>query len=412
MNVYKKPEFSLISVGVSIFLFWFASNLPLGIFTLGGPPPILSYLAFIGFGAACVLWQAFEKRPILGQDDWQIVRPFLYWIYLWVIWTLISFLGSSQSPVATQVMVNQLEMALILLFLIVLLFNHVTPRMIGWTLAATAVFGAIVTIQDFMVPTYSTVPGRAAGFYLNPNIAAFILIQLMIMVLPYLWVSLRWPFVALVSIAVFLTFARAGWLVLFISLSYLFWAGHLGFQRIRAALGLVAIGLIGLLGYGILSGALVEVLLDTSLAQYLDKNTLARLGFVKFASDFAADERSDALSLALGVFASGGKPFLGLGLGYTREWEFPASTHNMYALYLVEGGIVGLILYLSLIGMLLWRSEGRMRLVAINIAIYSFFTHNLLDSPGRLIVIALIMTQLLQSTKTYSSSHFPEQRNV
>lgn len=344
----------------------------------------------------------------MTTGDWIRLRPFFVWIYLWVAWNLVCFLGSSQSAVATQVLITRIEMALIFTFLLILFTNHIQPQTVGRALAITAVFGAVMVLQDFMVPTYSSVTGRGAGFYVNPNIAAFILVQLMILAIPYLYTSLRWPFVILVSVAVFVTFARAGWLVLFISIIYLFWFGHLGFRRMRAGLGLAAILLVGLLGYGILSGALVEFLLTTSLAEHLDKNTLARLGMASFASDFSADERAGALEQALSAFAGGGHPFLGLGLGYTFEWDFPASTHNMYVLYLVEGGLLGLAVYLTLIILLFVRSDGLMRLITFNIAIYSFFSHNILDSPARLIIIALVATQLLQGANT----HFSENKHA
>ena len=90
-----------------------------------------------------------------------------------------------------------------------------------------------------------------------------------------------------------------------------------------------------------------------------------------------------------------GNPYLGYGLAFTHEWDFRVGTHNMYLMHLIEGGVIGLALYLGLIIWMIISRQGIARLMAVNLAIYSLFSHNILDSPGRVFFIALIAGTLL-----------------
>ena len=144
-----------------------------------------------------------------------------------------------------------------------------------------------------------------------------------------------------------------------------------------------------------MSGLLVEILLATSIADYLDANTLARLGMAEFATDTSASEREDVVNLSLDLFSQNSNPFLGYGLGYTSEWSYRVSTHNMYLLYLVEGGIVGFFLYTTLVVIVFTRTSGIGRIAAFDILVYSFFSHNILDSPGRIFFLAFLASGTL-----------------
>ena len=255
--------------------------------------------------------------------------------------------------------------------------------------------GVTINFIDFVNPMFTRVPGRSAGMYLNPTISGFILSLSATVAVPFVPRRLRWVFLAVAAVGIFLTFARAAWILLFFSIIVLFWQGYLGFFRQRVVLGLAAVIAIAALGYAISSGWLAQVLLMTPVAQYLDDNTLARLGLVEFATDFSAQERRFVLHYGWSRFLEVGNPLLGYGLAFTHEWDFRVGTHNMYLMHLIEGGIIGLALYLALIIWLIAHSAGIAKLVAINLAIYSLFTHNILDSPSRVFFIALIASTIL-----------------
>ena len=389
-----------------MFVFILSANIPEMIQHLGGPPPVLTQVLFVGFAVFLLLARTIVGLPVLHREGTEIMWPFAIWLFAWFVTSTIGLLASSMSDVAIQVFVDRSKMALIAALLMVLLLNFTQPKLVGATLALAAVMAAITTIGDFVTPTFTGVPGRGAGFFLNPNTAGFMMILLCLSGLPVLPPALRWPYVLLIAVAVFLTFSRSSWVLLFFTISALFWQGELGFRKQRLALGLLAILGVAGLGMAIMTGALVDLILATPLADFLDSNTLARLGLAEFASDQSANERADVANLALNFFLDGGHPIFGYGLGYTHIWEFRVSTHNMYLLYLVEGGLVGLVIYLSLIVLLISKTHGIARLMAVNLSIYSLFSHNILDSPSRItmIVVLLTLSYVASTEKTWNKA--------
>jgi O-antigen ligase len=198
--------------------------------------------------------------------------------------------------------------------------------------------------------------------------------------------------VAAIGIAV--TFSRAGWLILVIALIGLGALGQFGRGRSRAIfVGLVFL-LIAFLYYATASGELADFVKGTGLAPYLDANTVARLGASgSLIDDSSTLDRSDVLAAGWQAFLD--SPILGNGLGYTFEWLQPESTHNMYVLMLAEQGVLGTLLYVSLLGALLAWSRGVFRVVAVLIAVAAFFTHDQLDQPYATAVMGVTLAALM-----------------
>lgn len=378
-----------------IFVFVFTSNFAEWFFTEGGPPPLYYYLAFLAFGISVVIVRTSQGLPFMTAQSWCQTRPLWMWLFAWAFWIPFAFLYSSNSEVATQNLITRLEMAMILGMFLYLVTAFPHYRILGLVLIGVTILGSVLNIIDFVTPTFSKVPGRSAGMYINPTISGFILNLTATVAIIFVPKPLRWLFLGIASVGIFLTFARAAWILLFVTIIVLFWKGYLGFQKMRAALGLIAVVVVAFLGYSIMSGLLVEILLATSIADYLDANTLARLGMAEFATDTSASEREDVVNLSLDLFSQNSNPFLGYGLGYTSEWSYRVSTHNMYLLYLVEGGLVGFFLYTTLVVIVFTRTSGIGRIAAFDILVYSFFSHNILDSPGRIFFLAFLASGTL-----------------
>jgi O-antigen ligase len=207
--------------------------------------------------------------------------------------------------------------------------------------------------------------------------------------IPVLSISWRWVLLFPASLAIALTFSRAAWLVLGITVLWFMWQGYFGGRASRFILALTAIFTVGFLGSAMFTGSLADLVLASPIGPYLDSNTLARLGGSEFATDYSANQRAEVAELAISSFLSSDYPLVGYGIGYTHEWSMPVSTHNMYLMHLVEGGIIGFSFFVSLI-VLLWRNaSGISRLVVLQIATDSLFDHNVLDSPGRVLFIAI-----------------------
>ncbi len=385
------------------FIFWFTSNLAQWNLSQGGPPASLSYYAFLGFLVLVAIILAVQNNPLLTAQTWQQTQLLWFWLASFVFFVCLIYLSSSQSNIATQKLINWIRSAALFGGLLVVLSWIKTYRPLGLLLGAVCMLGSVMNIYDFIVPTFSSVLGRAAGFYLNPNISGFILLLSLTAALPVLSVPMRWLLVGLTATGIFLTFSRGAWMVLFISTVWWFWQGYFGLRRQRYLIGMVVLMSIALLGYSILSGSLAELVLNSPLEQYLDSNTLARLGLGGFATDNSVSEREEVARFALEQFSLSQNPFLGWGLGYTYEWDMRVSTHNMYLLFLVEGGLMGLAIYLMLLGILWVSSSGIGRLMVFQLAVYSFFTHNLLDSPGRIFFLALIASGFLGRSRFFFS---------
>jgi O-antigen ligase len=401
----KRPD--LFSAIFLLFVFWFTSNLPGWVLVVGGPPPVISYLAFLGFGIVVAIVRTSQRLPFMRSQAWLQTRGIWLWINIWIMWTICSYLYSSQSEVATQRLITSLEMAAMLgvfLYLISLLENK---RALGLVLAAVVALGTVLNILDFITPSFSTVPGRSAGLYLNPTISGFILVLAMTAALPLLSLWLRWILILAGGVGILLTFSRASWLLLIVSIVWLFWGGYLGMRRQRSVIGIAALAVVAMFVYALMAGWLAEIILNTPLSDYLSPNTLGRLGAAGFANDFSANERNSVNRLALEYFIQGDNPFLGHGLAFTHEWEFRVSTHNMYLMFLVEGGLLGLAVYVSMFTILLKKATGISLLIVSQLLIFSLFSHNILDSPGRVFFIALIASGALSSTLQTSFSHKP-----
>jgi O-antigen ligase len=106
-------------------------------------------------------------------------------------------------------------------------------------------------------------------------------------------------------------------------------------------------------------------------------------------------------------------PVAGKGVGVTSRRSLGDGTHNMYLLLMAEQGFVGLLMYLSLIGLLAnrgWRlareapSAGgkdlgkAIVLYAAFIASYGFFSHNVLEEPHGIFLMAFLAAAGFQAT--------------
>lgn len=392
MEAVGGSKFFLLDWVFLAFIFWFGSRTHSYVLISGGPAPVLSYLALVGVFSIYVMVQLPQQGFLLVTKGHPHFWVFLLWLLTYVVWTAMAYLYSSQSDVATQLLISRYEAAFLgLIFCYFMLSRHIHSR-IAMILVLIAVLGTVLNIWDFINPTFSKVPGRSAGFYENPNISGLILTMTMTAAIAHIPRSLRWPFLLFVSLGIFLTFSRGAWLILFLTVIWLTWAGYLGGKYLRPIFGLAALFVVGLLSYFILMGALGEFIAATPLAHYLTPNTLARLGIGGFITDASALEREAVLQFGLQQFADSANPLFGRGLGYTLEWAMRVGTHNMYVMFLVEGGVLGFALYGALI-LILWRAgTGVGKLLALQFVVAGVFTHNLLDDPGNTLFLALVFS--------------------
>jgi O-antigen ligase len=331
----------------------------------------------------------------LRGDLWPVrdrkLSQFLIWSIIYVgyvtgTFALLARGGSDAKPVTVAI-----EFLLITWALVLLMAEPRRLKVASTTIALTALVSTAINVFDFLVPTFSEVLGRAAGFYGDPNISGNWIAMAMIVGLAAVPRRLRFAFMTICGVGVLVTFSRGAWLIWGIAFAFAYQQGHVGLRR-RSKFNLRLNWIVGLvLGGGFLvlvfSGALGEVIGKSSLSAYLTDNTLSRLGIstgVLSGDSFEVRETLIFRSLNEATTA----PVFGHGFGYTSPWiERP---HNMYLLFLVEGGIIGAAIYVALM-LMMWRfGDEQGSIVALQFAVYSLFTHNNFEQPAMMIFIAFV----------------------
>lgn len=317
----------------------------------------------------------------------------IFILFLMLFWTIVSYIYSSMTALVNQLLVQYIRAIIMLISLAVAIRISSAQRFVSYSAVGLAVMGALINFKDFVDPTFSAVPGRAAGFYENPNVSGAMLVYLGL--IGSIWIGIVPTYVlwSVVSLGVALTFSRSAWIMLILALIGLAFQGRLGRGRGRiffvAIISLIVAGIF----FSLISGHLYYLVARSPLAEYLDPNTVARLGASgSLVDDYSSFERAGVLQAGWRAFLDA--PILGHGLGFTREWDQPVSTHNMFVLFLAERGIIGCVLYLLLLGSMLIFSRGVARLLSIAVCIDAFFTHNQFDLMCEICTISVIIASV------------------
>ena len=357
------------------FVLWFGSYAYLYIYEFSGFKPLYSYLLLLGY---FVFWVLIRRNLQTLSDKG--IQSLILWLGLYWIYGCLAFFNSSQSVNAIQTIITLGE-AILLLGVFTLMFSEqFLVHRIQKVFAMLAVLSIVINCYDFAHPILTSVPGRAAGLYVNPNIAGQFIAMAMVAGVTVLPRHLRLMFVLVCGLGVLLTFSRGAWILWGLGMVWLGGAGVIIKACIRfllvASASVIALGLIAFL----FSGELGAILEQTGLSDYLDANTRARLGMTgSQLSDYAAQTRILLIweSIQIGKEA----PIFGHGLGYTNEWRLPYQPHNMYLLFWVEGGLIGLLFYAGLMLLLLLNSVGIGKILVAQLIVAGMFTHNQLEQP-------------------------------
>jgi len=383
------------------------SNLPLFLPYQGVPlMPWQSYLLMLG---ATLFIATFRVRQLARG----LPRYLVIWLWLYLIHGILMFLYSSQHPAGLEILeMRVLNVALLGTFLMLLHLHPGMGRLAQQAILWTVLFSVLVNLADFVEPMFSQVDGRAAGFYINPNIAGRVLSLGMVAALPLVGPRLRLLFCLLVGVGVFITFSRSGWLNWAVGIVALTASGHLVFRHKWPGIlffSLLSVGVI----YSLVSGIALELLSALNLTQYLTPGTLARIsGFESAFTDHSTNERARIAQYSWEVIQQ--HPLLGTGTDLLR-WFTEIRPHNMFLLSQAEGGVPGLLMFLALLW-LLWRNTDALGQALL--AVYTFsslFTHNNLEEPAILLILALIASRrppnprLAQRTRVAARQGYPAQ---
>jgi O-antigen ligase len=377
--------------GLAIMLFlWHASGIEQYLISQGGPAPILFQAASLGLLCGVITFRALARVPITAGRSRELL-VFAGILALYAAWTVIDYLYGAPSPEADDLLRSK-----IIAVLFILIFPYVFSDLrvkyaFGLGCGFLACFGAGMNVFDLLTSTFSTTAGRAAGFYLNPNIAGFMIPCLGLIAMPALSRWGRYLVWAMVVVGTVVTFSRAAYLFLIVGTIGLTWLGYLGSRRRRYLFPVLALALAAAFVVALSTGALYSAVAASPLGPHLNENAIQRLGGGEQSAleNDSTTQRAELVTLALEHFAR--SPLIGSGFNATNDWEIDQSTHNIYLLFMVEGGLIGLGVYLLLLSYLTFRARDVGVLLALLIALQGLFNHNLLDDLQQSLVFAALM---------------------
>lgn len=263
-------------------------------------------------------------------------------------------------------------------------------------LAVVFICAGLNLIEHFLYPdTWSTAPGRSAGWHVNPNISAAALTGYTIL---YMFTRPRdvRHFDAAVLFAAaagtLVTFSRAG----FVLVAAAAFANSLARLERRLAPGYVV-------RFGLLIIALIAtviIVLPSIIGSLnLSPDTSNRVAFLigEGQKDQSFAGREEVAEIAWYEFNR--YPLTGVGIRTSLDLPTGTGPHNMYAALAMDAGVFPLALYIGLIvfgamrGLIAFLTvavpESRILLpVCVWVGFYSFASHNILTGTPDLLVIA------------------------
>ena len=369
----------------------YISNLHGYLYTVGDAFKLLHYqLAVIGLAAIALI---VRHEAILHR----LPSALIIWIGLFLILIFSSFLSSAQTQASVDQMIFGLRAGVLLFSFTVLLVPEYRSKEVLYALVFCVLLAVGLHVYDFLNPTFSSNFGRAAGFHQNSNASGKVVAIAMVLSCVVLPKPIRLVYCVIAGIAVLITFSRSAMLLWVIGIIGLAATGNLVFRsKVAAVIVFGGLGLLTILA--IVSGSMLDAFQAVGLDKYLTTGTLSRLGGdAAELQDASAAGRINVLWHSLAEFQK--HPWFGSGLGATSEWISLQRPHNLYLMLAVEAGIFGLLVFLALIATLWFHTNAVGRVAVVMYAVSSFFTHNNLEHPATLCLLA-IMIALYPRTDT------------
>jgi O-antigen ligase len=315
--------------------------------------------------------------------------PVLMWCLGYVGLSALWFFQSSQSDMTWQdVRWRFLATISVLMFLMVL-WGPGAVRFARRALVGAVLLGVAVNIYELFAPmTFSTVMGRSAGLYENPNLAGEALVVGMILSVTALQRRYQVPFILLTGVGVFLTLSRAGigaWLIAV--------AGIAMVERFRPKDFLLS----GFVGFLLIVLFLIprwdQLLTTWDRSGAMSGDVVERLTW--FTDPFGVPdgsswERTYVARRAWDQIAD--HPFWGSGTGSSLEAYI--APHNQYLSLMLDHGLIGALILPLLILAVTWGARGDIGRVALvfgfAVLVLSLFSDAILYREASLLLFSLM----------------------
>ncbi len=230
--------------------------------------------------------------------------------------------------------------------------------------------------------------GRSSGLYMNPNMAGEALVLGMILSVTVLEPRYRGPYILLTGIGILSTFSRGGILAWVIAVAGLMLARGISLKDLLLPVLLgVALGILVVLPQ------LDQLVTTWERTGVLNANVLERLEWFTDPygiSDASSWERKYLARQAWDNFAE--RPFLGSGTGsFSQAVVLP---HNQYLAFMLDHGLIGVIILPLLILAAMWGVRGETMYVTIVfgcvVLMLGLFSHRIFHPGYTLLLISLM----------------------
>lgn len=355
----------------------FYTNATLYYFGIGKLPPPSRFV----FASTLVTLAYLAASP--PALDRFLRTPLTWWMASFAGVTILWYVGFGAGAEATNTLLNRGYTLLALTSCLVVFAVPGNQRPIQIAMAVGVLWGVGLNLFEVFHPlAFSTVLGRSAGFYVNPNISGSALLIGMLVSVHGIPPRLRGGYIAVVGVGILLTFSRAAGVLYFISIIGLVWSGDLPKRQVGIALA--ALGALALLAtVGIISGAW-----DPIHSGVLNANTVNRM--LLATTDASTNQREEVARKAWEWIQQA--PVLGHGLGAAYSWDADVAPHNMYLSLMVDQGVLGSLIFIGLAWVVAIQSR-RNWVLGVVLLLLGFFSHNILEDRSLMLCLALASTQ-------------------
>jgi O-antigen ligase/polysaccharide polymerase Wzy-like membrane protein len=330
---------------------------------------------------------------------WNALKsPIAFWCFGFALLTVLSFFLAESDMAWEAVRHRFLDIIVIFAFLMIF-WEPGAIRLARKTLVACVLIAVALNIYELFAPmTFSRVLGRSAGLFEDPNMAGEALVLGMILSVTLLAPAYRVPFILLTGVGVFLTLSRGGILVWVIAVAGLLFMRQLSSKDMVRSV-FIAFVLVIL----VLLPRWDQLLTTWERTGVLNMNVLERLTWLSDpsgTSDRSSWERMYVAKQAWEKIAD--HPLLGSGTGSAHQQSIQGTaTHNQYLSFMIDHGILGVMILPLFILAATWGARDESRAVAIVFAsaviVLSLFTHSILHRHHALLLFCMMAAMAAMS---------------
>jgi len=268
-----------------------------------------------------------------------------------------------------------------------------SPRSIliaQYAILFSGIVSVVINVYDFlhpfaMLPLELANPGRASGFYVNPNGSGIALLLALLLTINIVSSKYREILIIYFTLGIVLTVSRGAILGLFLIIIFFVRYKQMYTRRL---IPIIAVFLIAL---PLTAKIMLDIAFDSN--QFDVANIAQRLDwFSTFGKsrDFSENERIRVANKALAVMEE--NALLGVGISKIRSWN--VLPHNMYLYFGVQYGVLGLLIYPLFLMACVARGWWQNRAIFLPFVVVMLFlglvSHNMMESYFIFIASALV----------------------